>query len=75
MFYGEHPATGANWLNDNPETHSTLGLVLMSIEIPDDELNNQPPLERRLPKSRRANDYYADAEIRNRHLQTIQIES
>ena len=74
VFYGEHPATGGTWLNDNAETDSTLGLVLMSIDIPDDELSNQPTPDQRLPQSQRANDYYVDAEILNRHLESIQIE-
>ncbi len=75
VLYGEHPATGGTWLNDNPETQSTLGLVLISIDIPDDELANQPTPEQRLPRSQRTNDYYVDAEILNRHLKSIQIES
>jgi hypothetical protein len=75
VFYGEHPANAGNWLNDNPETQSTLGLVMMSIDIPDNELANQPTAEQRLPRSRRTNEYYVDAEILNRHLESIQIES
>jgi hypothetical protein len=75
VLYGEHPATGGNWLKDNPETDSTLGLVLMSIEIPDDELADQPTQDQRLLESQRTNDYYVDAEILNRHLESIQIES
>jgi hypothetical protein len=75
VFYGEHPATGGNWLNDNPKTDSTLGLVLMSIDIPDDELANQPTPDQQLLESQQSNDYYVDAEILNRHLESIQIES
>src|SRR5207248_6135170 len=75
VFYGEHPATGGNWLNDNPRTDSTLGLVLMSIDIPDDELANQPTPDQQVLESQQSNDYYVDAEILNRHLQSIQIES
>lgn len=75
VFYGKHPATGGTWLNDDPEADSTLGLVLMSIDIPDDELANQPTPNEHLPQSRRTDDYYVDAEILNRHLESIQIES
>jgi hypothetical protein len=75
VLYGEHPATDGNWLNDNPKTESTLGLVLMSIDIPDDELANQPTPEQRLAQSQRTNDYYVDAEILNRHLDSIQVEA
>jgi hypothetical protein len=75
VFYGEHPATGGNWLSDNPKTDSTLGLVMMSIEIPDDELADQPTRDQQFLKSEQADDYYVDAEILNRHLESIQIES
>jgi hypothetical protein len=47
----------------------------MSIEIPDDELADQPTQDQRLLESQRTNDYYVDAEILNRHLESIQIES
>ena len=69
-----YPATGGNWLKDDPETDSTLGLVLISIEIPDDELTDQPTRDQGLLESQRTNDYYVDAEILNRHLESIQIE-
>jgi hypothetical protein len=75
VFYGEHPATGGNWLNDNPETVPTVGLVMVSIEIPDDQLADQPTQDQRLPDGQQSNDYYVDAEILNRHLDSIQIES
>jgi hypothetical protein len=74
VLCGEHPAIGGTWLKDNPETDSTLGLVLISIEIPDDELANQPTPDRSLARNHRINDYYVDAEILNRHLESIQIE-
>jgi hypothetical protein len=72
---GERPATGGNWLNDNPETYPTLGLVMMSIEIPDEELAEQPTHDIALPGGRQSNDYYVDAEILNRHLDSIQVEA
>jgi hypothetical protein len=75
VFYGEHPATGGNWLSDNPKTESTLGLVLMSSEIPDDELADQPTRDRQLLEKQQTNDYDVDAAILNRHLESIQIES
>jgi hypothetical protein len=75
VFDGERPATGGNWLNDNPETYPTLGLVMMSIEIPDGELADQPTQYQRLPDGRQSNDYYVDAEILNEHLDSLQIES
>ena len=75
VFYREHPATGGNWLNDNPETDPTVGLVMMSIEIPDDELADQPTPDQRLHDGQRSNEYYVGAEILNRHLDSIQIES
>jgi len=71
---GERPATGGNWLTDNPETYPTLGLVIMSIEIPADELANQPTQSQRLPDGQHGNDYYVDAKILNRHLDSLQIE-
>ena len=75
VFYGEHPATGGNWLNDNPESYPTLGLVMMSIEVPDEALADQPTQEQRLHDGRKSNDYYVDAQILNRYLDSIQIES
>jgi hypothetical protein len=72
---GERPATGGNWLSDNPDTYPTLGLVMMSIEIPDRELADQPTSHMQLPDGRRGNDYYVDAEILNRHLDSIQIDA
>jgi hypothetical protein len=75
VMYGEHPATGGAWLNDDPETASTLGLVVMSIDIPEDELANQPTPDQRLPQRQGIKDYYVDAEILNRHLDSVQIES
>ena len=74
ILHREHPATGGNWLNDNPETDPTVGLVMMSIEIPDDELADQPTQNQRL-EGQRSDDYYVEAEILNRHLDSIQIES
>jgi hypothetical protein len=75
VLYGEHPVTGGNWLRDNPETDPSVGLVMMSIEIPDDELADQPPEDQRLRDGQRSNEYYVGAEILNRHLDSIQIES
>ena len=75
VFYGEHPATGGNWLHDDPESCPTLGLVMMSIEVPDDELAHQPTRDQWLPDDRKRNDYYVDAELLNRHLESILIES
>ena len=75
VFYGEHPTTGGNWLNDNPASYPTLGLVMMSIEIPDEALADQPTQDQWLHDGRKSNDYYVDAEILNRHLESIQIES
>ena len=75
VLYGEHPVTGGNWLRDNPETDPTVGLVMMSIEIPDDELADQPTPDQRLHDDQQSNDYYVEAEILNRHLDSIQIES
>jgi len=72
---GERPATGGNWLTDNTETDPTLGLVMMSIEVPADELATQPTQNQRLPDGKHSTDYYVDAEILNRHLDSLQIES
>ena len=72
---GERPATGGNWLSDSPETDPDLGLVMMSIEIPADELADQPTQDQRFPDGRRSNDYYVDATILNRHLDSLQIEA
>ena len=75
VLYGEHPTTGGNWLNDNPETDPTVGLVMMSIEVPDDELADQPTADQRLHDGQRSNEYYVGADILNRYLDSIQIES
>ena len=75
VFYGDHPATGGNWLNDNPEVDPTLGLVMMSIEVPDDELVDQPTRDQRSPDGRQSNDYYVDAAILNRHLDSVHIDA
>jgi len=72
---GDRPATGGNWLSDNPETCPTLGLVMMSIEIPDEELADQPPQYQRMPDGQQNNDYYVDATILNRHLDSLHIET
>ena len=74
-FYGQHPATGGNWLKNDSETESTLGLVLLSIEVPDDEVADQPTPDPRVLESDRTDDYFVDAEILNRHLDSVQIES
>ena len=74
IFYGEHPATGGNWLEDEPDVHPTLGLVMISIEIPDAELADQPVPDQQLLNRKQGGDYYVDAGILNRHLDTLQIE-
>jgi hypothetical protein len=74
VLYREHPATGGNWLRDNPETDPTAGLVMMSIEIPDDELADQPLQDQPLRVGEGSDDCYVEAEILNRHLDSIQIE-
>ena len=74
VFDGRHPATEGNWLKNDPDTESTLGVVIMSIEIPDAELADQPRPDH-VPEGGQTDDYYVDAEILNRHLETIQIES
>jgi len=48
---------------------------MMSIEIPDDELADQPTEDQRLRDGQRSNEYYVGADILNRHLDSIQIES
>jgi hypothetical protein len=75
VFDGERPAIGGNWLNDHPEAYSNFGLVVMSIEIPDDELVDQPTQVQHLHDGRPSNDYYVDANILNQHLESVQIES
>lgn len=72
---GERPVTGGNWLNDNPEVCPTLGLVVMSIEVPDDELVDHASQDRRMHDGDRGNDHYVDAKILNRHLDSVQIDS
>ena len=74
VLEGERPATGGNWLNDNPEAYSNFGLVVMSIDIPDDELVDQPTQVQPLHDGRVSNDYYVDAKILNQHLDSVRIE-
>lgn len=53
----------------------TVGPVMMSIEVPDDELADQPTEDQRLHDGRRSNEYYVGAEVLNRHLDSMQIEA
>ena len=47
---------------------------MMSIDIPDRELASQPTQDQRLHDGRHSKDYYVDADILNRHLDSIEIE-
>jgi hypothetical protein len=75
VFSGERPATGGSWLKDNPGTDATLGLVMMSIAIPDDELVDQAIQAHPVLEGQRSKDYSVDAKTLNRYLKSIQIES